>query len=155
MNSKRIDIGVGSALSLFSVIVFLYADQYSMERLSQYGPDFFPKALAVIMLCFSVKLIVDASVRGKFQKDMETIDRKGFIRSAITLGIAIVYLLTMQLLGFLISTILFLYVLMTYIGHKGKLVRLLASVGVSLVVFGIFVLFLKIPLPEGIFFNLF
>lgn len=154
MDTKRIDIGVGSALSVFSVIVFLYAEQYNMERIAQYGPDFFPKTLAVMMLCLSVMLIVNA-VKGKYQRDMESIDKKGFIRSAISIGISVVYLLLMQFLGFLLSTFLFLYALMTFIGHKGKRVRFISCLGVTLVVFGIFYLFLKIPLPEGIFFNLF
>lgn len=154
MDSKRIDIGVGSALSVLSIMIFLYAGQYKLERVSQYGPNSFPQFLALIMLCFSLMLIVNA-FRGKFQKDMESIDKKGFIRSAITVGIAVLYLISMQLLGFFISTLIFLYVLMTFIGHKGKLVRFLSCLGVTIVVYGIFYLFLKIPLPQGVFFNIF
>ena len=150
MNSKRIDIGVGSTLSFFSVVIFLYSNQYKVGNVTQYGPNFFPQILSVIMLFLSLMLIVNA-VKGKSEKDLESIDKTGFIRSSITLGIAITYLIIMQFLGFFIATVLFLYVLMTFIGHKGKLVRIISCLGVTIVVYGIFYLFLKVPLPGGIF----
>lgn len=121
--------------------------------ISQYGANFFPQVLAVIMFTLSILLVVKA-FKGEYQKDMESINKIGFIRSAITLGISIIYLLLMQLLGFFLSTFIFLFVLMTYIGHKGKVIRFVTCLGVSLAVYGIFYFFLKIPLPEGIFFNL-
>ena len=150
MNSKRIDISVGSTLSFFSVIIFLYSNEYKVGNIIQYGPNFFPQLLSVIMLFLSLMLIVNA-VKGKSQTDLESIDKVGFIRSAITLGIAVAYLVIMQFLGFFISTVLFLYVLMTFIGHKGKLVRIISCLGVTIIVYGIFYLFLKVPLPGGIF----
>jgi putative tricarboxylic transport membrane protein len=149
MDSKRIDIGVGTGLSILSVMIFLYAEQYKGAGVSQYGPNFFPQALSIFMLTASVLLVVNA-VRGKSQKDMESIDKKGFIRSSITLAICIVYLFVMQLLGFFLSTFIFLFVLMTFIGHKGRIIRAVSSFSVSLVVYGIFYFFLKIPLPQGL-----
>lgn len=153
MNTKRIDIGVGSTLSVFSIIIFLYSNQYKKEMITEYGANFFPQVLSVLMFTLSILLIIKA-FKGEYQQDMEGINKTGFIRSAITLGISIIYLLLMQLLGFFLSTFIFLFVLMTYIGHKGKVIRFVTCLGVSLAVYGIFYFFLKIPLPEGIFFNL-
>ncbi|MGL1890296.1 MAG: tripartite tricarboxylate transporter TctB family protein [Spirochaetaceae bacterium] len=153
MNSKRIDLGVGSGLSLLSIIVFLYAGQYKGAGVSQYGPNFFPQALCILMLTASILLIIQA-VKGNSQKDLETIDKKGFIRASITLAICIVYLFVMQLIGFFFATLIFLYVLMTYIGHKHLKTRIISTLSVSLAVYGIFYFFLKIPLPEGIIFRL-
>ncbi|MDC7219123.1 MAG: tripartite tricarboxylate transporter TctB family protein [Spirochaetales bacterium] len=149
MNSKRIDIGAGSALALFSLIVFLYANQYKGAGVFQYGPNFFPQVLAVGLFVTSILLIVQA-VKGKSRPLKETIDKKGFIRSSITLGIAIAYLLLMQVFGFFLSTLAFLFVLMTFIGQKGLVKRIINCVAVNLAVYGIFYFFLKIPLPEGI-----
>lgn len=153
MDSKRVDIGVGSALSLFSIIVFLYAEQYKGAGVSQYGPNFFPQALAIFMLTASVLLVVQA-FRGKSRKDMESIDKVGFIRAGVTLGICIVYLFIMQIIGFFMATLLFLFALMTYIGHKGIVIRIISTLSVSLAVYGIFYFFLKIPLPEGLLIRL-
>lgn len=150
MDSKRIDIGVGIVLSIFSSAVFIYAGNYKGAGVSQYGPNFFPQSLAVLMFLFSVLMIVQA-VRGRALKGLEAINKAGFIRATVTLVFSIIYLVAMQYLGFFLATIIFLYVVMTYIGHEGKIVRIISSLIVSAIIYGIFHFFLKIPLPEGLF----
>ncbi len=148
MNSKRIDISVGAALSVFSTAVFLYANQYKGRGVSQYGPNFFPQFLSALLFITSILLIVNA-VRGNYQKDLEGIHFAGLVRSGITVGISIVYLVAMQFLGFFLSTLIFLYAMITFLGQKGKLVRIISCISVSVIVYAIFKFFLKIPLPEG------
>ena len=151
MNSKRIDISVGSSLCVFSASIFTYAQRYKGTGVNQYGPNFFPQVLAIMMFVASVLLIVNA-LRGESQKLSETIDKAGFIRATVTVGISIVYLVLMQVLGFLISTVLFLFGLMTFIGHKGLVIRIISSGAVTVCIYSIFYFFLKIPIPNGILF---
>lgn len=150
MDSKRIDIGVGIALCILSVAIFLYAEQYAGKGVNRYGPNFFPQALSVMLFLTSVALIIQA-FRGHALKGLETINGPGLIRAAVTLVISVAYLLIMKVLGFYISTALFLYVVMMYLGQKNQWVRILTSILVASAVYGIFHFFLKIPLPEGIF----
>lgn len=150
MDSKRIDISVGIVLCIISSAIFIYADGYKGRGVSLYGPNFFPQTLAILLFLFSVIMIVQA-LRGGALKGLEPINKAGFIRTVITLGISLLYLLAMQYLGFFLSTIIFLYVVMTYIGHEGKIVRAVSSLIVAAIIYGIFHYFLKIPLPEGLF----
>ena len=149
MKMKSVDIGVGATLCVFSSVVYIYAERYKGAGLSNYGPNFFPQILAVLMFISSIVMIVQA-VRGKSITVTDRIDRTGFIRAALALGISILYLLLMQVLGFFLSTLIFLYVLMSFIGHRGRLVRALSCLAVTAIIYSIFFFFLKIPLPQGL-----
>ncbi len=153
MDSKRIDIGVGIVLSILSVVIYLYAEQqYAGRGVNGYGPNFFPQVLSFMMLLASVALIIQA-FRGKALKSLEEINKQGFIRAAATLVMAIGYVFLMNILGFYLSTVLFLFVVMTYLGQKILWIRVFVSILVATAVYGLFYYFLKIPLPEGIFYK--
>ena len=150
MDSKRIDIGVGIVLCVLSVAIFLYAEQYTGRGVNTYGPNFFPQALSVMLFLTSAALIVQA-LRGHALKGLEAINKPGLIRAAVTLGISVAYLLLMNVLGFYFSTVVFLYVVMMFLGQKNQWVRIVTSIVVASAVYSMFHFFLKIPLPEGIF----
>jgi len=153
MDSKRIDIGVGIVLCIFSVVIYLYAEQqYAGKGVNRYGPKFFPQVLSVSMFLASVALIVQA-FRGKALKSLEKINKQGFVRAAVTLVIAIGYVFLMNFLGFYLSTAIFLFVVMTYLGQKKLWIRILVTILVATAVYSLFHYFLKIPLPEGIFYE--
>lgn len=152
MNSKTVDIGVGIFLCLFSALVFWYADGYAGRGVNSYGPDFFPKALSVMMFICAFALIVRA-VGGFSLVSLESTDRQGFIRAAATLAISIGYIFLMKLIGFYIATALFLYAVMTFLRQKGHVKRVLVSLITASLIFGIFHFFLKIPLPEGLIYS--
>ena len=100
-------------------------------------------------LC-AIILILNAA-RGKSLERSDRIHLKGFIRLVIAIAICIGYLFLMQVIGFAMSTIVFLYVLMVFIGQQGHVKRIFSSIAVSLIVWAIFRYFLIIPLPTGIF----
>jgi hypothetical protein len=150
MDSKNIDIIVGAFLGLFSVAIYIYAEQYVGRGVNSYGPNFFPQALSGLLFIASLGLVVQA-VRGRALKSLEAFNKPGLINVAATLAIAVSYLFLMKILGFYLSTVLFLYASMTFLKQKGQRVRILSSIIVATVVFSIFKFFLKIPLPQGIF----
>ncbi len=150
MDSKRIDIGVGVFLCLLSIAIFLYAQQYVGRGVNSYGPNFFPQALSMLLFVVSAAMIFK-TLRSNTLTELEKINKAGFIRVVVTICISIAYMLIMQVLGFYLSTMLFLYVVMLYLGQKNHLVRILVSILVASAVYGLFYFFLKIPLPEGIF----
>ncbi|KAB7886847.1 tripartite tricarboxylate transporter TctB family protein [Poseidonibacter ostreae] len=148
MYSKPIDIGVGIFLSLLSIAIYTYAEQYVGIGVNRYGPNFFPQALSALLFIASIALIVQA-LKGNALKNLESINKKGFIRTSVTLVIAVSYLYLMQVIGFYISTVMFLFVTMRYLGQRNNLVTFFISLAIASVVYGIFSMFLKIPLPEG------
>ena len=147
---KKADIGTGIGLIVFSAWIFWYASDYSKATIYYYGPNFFPQVLAVAMGICAVVLIINA-LKGKALEASSRIDLKGFVRMLVAICICIGYLILMQLIGFAMGTVVFLFVLMMYIGQKGMLKRVCSSVIVALIVWAIFRYFLIIPLPTGVF----
>lgn len=146
---RQEDIKAGICLILFSAGVFWYASRYAEIAINLYGPNFFPQLISVLIFICGILLIVNA-VRGTAPKKGEWIDKKGFIRMAIAIGICVGYLLLMQVIGFAISSCIFLFTLMTFLRQRGVMKRIFSSVVVSVLVWGIFRYFLVIPMPTGI-----
>lgn len=145
---KKEDIGTGIVLILVSIWLFWYVGRYAGKEIYGYGPDFFPRLLAVFMIILAVGLIINA-LRGKSLTMGERIDPQGFRRMLASIGICIAYLFFMHILGFATATFAFLFILMTFIRQKGLFIRVFSSLATALVVWAIFRYFLIIPLPEG------
>lgn len=145
---KKEDIGTGIGLMILSTWLFWYVGRYRIKEIYGYGPDFFPRVLAVMMAVLGLSLIINAML-GNSLKMGDRIDPKGFVRMLISLAICIGYLFLTNLLGFATATFVFLFILMTFLKQKGLLLRLFSCLGTALTVWAIFRYFLIIPLPEG------
>lgn len=145
---KREDIGIGIGLLILSTWLFWYVGRYSVKEIYGYGPDFFPRVLAVMMAIFGLSLIINALL-GNSLKMGDKIDPKGFIRLLIAIAICIGYLFLTKILGFATATFIFLFILMTFLKQKGIFIRMFSSLATSIIVWAIFRYFLVIPLPEG------
>jgi hypothetical protein len=145
---KKADIGAGVGLLLFSIAVFLKAFEYRQAVIYVYGPNFFPQLLALLLGICAIALIVKA-LQGKALQQNDRIDAQGFLRMVLSIGICIGYLLLMQVIGFALATMVFLFVLMTFLEQQGMIKRIGSSVVVALIVWAIFRYFLVIPIPTG------
>ena len=147
---KKADIGVGIGLIILSAWIFWYANSYRQAAIYYYGPNLFPQILSIAMCICAIILIVNAT-QGKSLTQEGRIHLRGFGRMVIAIAMCVGYLFLMQLIGFAIGTIVFLFTLMLFIGQKGLVKRIASSVAVSLIVWAIFRYFLVIPLPTGVF----
>jgi putative tricarboxylic transport membrane protein len=148
---KREDIGTGIGLLILSTWLFWYVGRYSSREVYFYGPDFFPRILAIMMFILGIGLIINALL-GNSLKMGDRIDPKGFVRMLISIGICIGYLFLTKILGFATATFIFLFILMTFLKQKGIFIRIFSSLATSIIVWAIFRYFLVIPLPEGLLF---
>ena len=145
---KKADIGVGIGLLILSVWVFLKSNTYRQTVIYIYGPNFFPQLLSIIMSICAIILIIRA-FQGKALSQKDRIDSQGFIRMIISIAMCIGYLLVMQVIGFTMSTCVFLFILMFFLHHKGWINRTIVCIAVSLIVWVIFRYLLVIPIPTG------
>lgn len=147
---QKADVGAGAGLIMLSAWVFWYAGTYRGATIYFYGPNFFPQILSVAM-AVSAAILIYKGVKGRNLDPCETIHFRGFLRMLAAIAICIAYLFVMQILGFAISTSIFLFTLMTFLGKKGIFTRAFAAVITSMIVWAIFRFFLIIPLPTGEF----
>lgn len=145
---KKADIGAGIGLILLSAWVFWKSYAYRHTVIYIYGPNFFPQILAIFTAVCAIILIIRA-LQGKALSYKDRIDGQGFVRMLVAIAMCIGYLLLMQVIGFAMSTFVFLFALMTFLRQKGWVSRTISSVVVSLIVWAIFRYFLVIPIPEG------
>jgi len=110
------DVLISIAFIVISIFVFLGTGKFPELNLNDPGPAFFPKMLSVILFALSFVLLLSA-VKNRNIK-FSTKDGKKVLFAAILL---LIYYFTMDILGFLVSTSLFLLILIRYLEKKNLL----------------------------------
>jgi putative tricarboxylic transport membrane protein len=117
-------------------------------QIEYFGPAFFPRILAIALILCAGLLVINA-LRKQALRRVEFIDRRGFGRLALAIAVGIVYWLAIDYTGFLIGSPIFLFVLMTVLGARSWLQRIVTSLVAPLALWAIFEYFLVISLPES------
>ncbi len=112
------------------------------------GVGFLPFGLCIILILFSLALIIS---RWKKGASVPFWSRRTWLRpllGVVTLGL---YALVIETLGFLLTTFVFLLVWMGVIERIHWLKIVSISIGVTVVLYLIFAVFLEVPVPMGFF----
>jgi hypothetical protein len=150
---KKADIFVGLFILFISVAVFMMTQQFVGRVYTGYGPDRFPRFLAVVWSILGIALIINA-LRGKFFEEEMKITAYGLMRVAVILGITIAALIAMNYIGFVAATMVYIFLIMSFLKEKSWTGRILTSIGVTMGVYIIFKYIMVIPLPEFILFEI-
>lgn len=152
MNKKIRDI---TCSLLFLVTgIFIYAQALGIKSMmgKDIGSGFMPKVIAVSLVAISgLKLILTVLDKSKSQAKKEDVDNMGGL---LTISALLFYVLTFEILGFIISTAAYLFFQMTILSNdKNRKIALFAviSISVSVVIYALFVYAIDRPLPYGIF----
>ena len=168
MNWTNIIIGIilliASAFYYFSTMDF--PPPTKTENL---GPAFFPTLLAVALALLSLLLVIaglfpgGASRKGgdaAVIKGAERLEEDSFGAENIsykfllgTIGLSFLYVGLISILGFLISTPLFLILLIRLLGYEKWVNNLAASICLTAALYLLFAVALGVTLPAGIFFS--
>ncbi|MDW7669252.1 MAG: tripartite tricarboxylate transporter TctB family protein [Bacillota bacterium] len=109
------------------------------------GPDFFPRLLSILMMIFSLIQLVRTFRKDK--KEALKLNIHGL--SVIMIISCITYLFAIGIIGYLVSTFLFLTIVIYVLSGKKSIKDTAIALGISLALYGIFHLVLKVPLPTG------
>jgi len=135
------------ALSLF---VFTQALQLPFSAEYGPGPGFMPLVLSSLMGILSTTLLVRS--RG-LEGGTESLFKSasGLKKAALVALLYLAYIVALQTLGLLMSLAIFLLVLLLLIEKRSIVTAVSASAIVSLSCYFLFEVWLKVPLPIGIF----
>lgn len=116
------------------------------------GADFFPRIMAIIMIILAVLLLI-TTFYDKTLKNTKLSDIFNRSMKLPIVGILIltIYLLIMDYLGFIISTIVLNLVLLLIFKVKKLHYLILVPLLTTLIIYYVFSNFLMVPIPEGIF----
>lgn len=111
------------------------------------GPDFFPRLVSIMMIIFSSLRFFMLMKSAK----EEEIKIKIFRLSVQMFATCVAYLLLVNLLGYIITTFLYISITVYLISRKKSMLDLAAVLVATLCLYGVFHMLLQVPLPEGFF----
>ncbi len=139
--------------SLFFIALAAYAGWVSIVDLKvgtfvKPGPGFFPFLASLTMGVFATLTLAKrwAAQRGPGKTSRQAVSWPPLL---ITFALLVVYTLVLPLLGYGLTTFLFILALLKVVEKKGWPVSALAALGVTLVAHLVFAKILKSQLPPG------
>jgi putative tricarboxylic transport membrane protein len=161
MDKKFADLRSGILIVLVCGLIYfwLIPAQIRYRGQAEIGPDFFPRLLvvcggicgAIIALQAALKLkkAGKLNLRSLFKDPEAKVDFKKYLRHGIFLGSAILYMVSMQYIGFPAASVIYLAVLLLFFGHSKPLASLGLSAVYVAVVYLVFTYAFKISFPKG------
>jgi putative tricarboxylic transport membrane protein len=135
-------------LLLLSAAVFVISADFPRGP-GETSPAFFPRLIVSLIALFALVQLVQ-SIQFDVEEAHEiTLSNVGTV--AIAAGLVIGYIVVMPFLGFLLSTIAFLVVSMHFSGVDRVSRSVPISIGLALALHYVFVVFLRVPLPDNPF----
>ncbi|WP_152658475.1 tripartite tricarboxylate transporter TctB family protein [Oceanobacillus sp. CFH 90083] len=146
---------------LFAIFFLAATTQiHSANNTATLGPKFWPMMILIMMLVFAFMGIIKTFITHKrivngnmtWTEESEEPERRLFNipLSLISMSSIMLYALGIFFIGFILSTIIFLFVLIQLLGGKKKLLLLILSIVITGVCVLLFSNVLSIPLPRGI-----
>ena len=151
------NIVVAAFFILFSIL-FLAIIPYQIEKPLiilghvQAGliPTLFPRVTAILLLLVSVWYLISAFSL-KETNFLKEIDKSGLVNIAVTVVALLMYALTMESLGFVISSAILVVILTSFYGNRNISIAVLSSIVVPIGIYYLFTKLLLVFLPENPF----
>ena len=140
-------------LILFSLFVCIGSYRYSIGTLHKPGPGFFPfwGGLILGLLSFSHFLIVTTKRRKEIRESEPVAPGKRWKNLILPLVVLFAYPSFLPVIGFLLTTFLFIVVLLRFVEPVRWSMILKVAIGVTIVSYFIFQYWLKMQFPPGVF----
>lgn len=134
-------------LCLISAVVYYSASQFDMSYIGDtgLGPDFFPKVISVILIVLSILIFISNG------KDKKTEKNPNIKYTLITIGIFAVYIVLIGKIGYLVSTILFSFAIISLLKKDSIVLKVVYSIIFPVGLYLLFTYAFKVSLPTGIF----
>lgn len=143
---KKSNIFVSIIIILIGIATLIEVKMFPQGQSNVVGPGFFPGIIAAILIILGIILFIQ-SIRIKKDEDIKVNLFNSENKLAyIIMGITLIYLIAINYIGFLISSIIYLTTLITLYGEKNKLKSLVASSIISSAIYFVFNILLNVPI---------
>ncbi len=130
---------------VLGIVMYMYAGTFPERAASA---ALYVRFLAVVLGAFALFLLIKA-IKKNESKRILWVERPVFFY--ITAGSLIIYIVLLSILGFFISSFLFMFGLAWILGYR-KIVSLsIGTVSLLAAIYFVFVRFLSVPVPTGFF----
>jgi len=140
-------------LLVFSLFICMGSCRYSIGTLHKPGPGFFPflGGLILGLLSFSHFLIVTTKRRKEVGKGEPVTPGKRWKNLILPLVVLFAYPSLLPVIGFVLTTFLFIAVLLRFVEPIRWSMVLKVAIGVTIVSYFVFQYWLKMQFPTGVF----
>jgi putative tricarboxylic transport membrane protein len=148
---KRANLIIAGLLAMLGVFVLYLSKQLpEFADKNTTGPAFFPTLLVVLLFGLLV-LLIGITLKDETDRSIKLLTKEAKMSYSI-MGMVLIYLLVFNYLGFLVSTLIFLFTVMTYLSPKrNHLKTSVIALLSTLLVYIVFKVILLVPIPGGIF----
>jgi len=150
---KKDDILSGCILIAVSIFFLRESSFLPPSSLGIPGSAFFPRLMSIAFLIFGSVLIIRSFKKGGAERKTDLISKQDLIRVGAVILLCGICIFSIPFLGFIFTTILFIGFLMLMFQVKRIEIIILWSFFITLIVYFIFKILLKVPLPIGTFFS--
>jgi putative tricarboxylic transport membrane protein len=137
---------------LFIGLLF-FADSFRLSwgSWAEPGPAPFPLAVSLLLsIAGIIKILQRQDAGEKGGRIVWSTMARGFITPLKILGATLIFILTLERLGYLVATLLFMFVLFLWVGRYRVWIALGIAVAVGVGSWYFFEVILKVQLPEGL-----
>lgn len=164
MVAKYEDVFSGVFLLVVSVIMFITSFSFEALTTSLVGPAFMPQIIAIVMAIFSVIIAVSGFKKSKsaiepinapeeVEEELIVTEKKSYKPVLISLALMIGYVALLSYVGFLIMTVVYIFLqmlLLSHVTHRKIWLFLLISIVTSATIYYLFRNVFYVMLPTGI-----
>lgn len=135
----------------FSIVLCIESYRLGLGSYHNPGPGFLPFWTGFVFAVFSLLLLILTYRTGKELNGESVFEKIKWSSVILVFSSMLIYALVLETLGFLISTLLFMAVLLAIIARKKWYIVGIIAVTTALATYAVFQLWLKSQLPKGIF----
>ncbi|WP_339316325.1 tripartite tricarboxylate transporter TctB family protein [Oceanobacillus sp. FSL W7-1304] len=149
------DIYIGFVLILIGLFLFVETLDFTQDSAT------YPRGIIILFIFFSILIIIEGFRKTKLMKEKNVELFEGeesplhlsVLKSPLlSIAFVTIYAILIPALGFFVSTFLFSFVFLWFMGVKKWKTYVLTAVGIDLFIYLLFVMQLNVRLPQGILF---
>lgn len=145
MKTETRDIFLSLVILLFAISAFLYSNNFSNNEF--YGPNFFPKIITISMIVLAGYMLVTSLIHARKSTKSFEFNKHTAMKIALFILLMAGYFFLFFVVGFIISSIVFLILAQWIFGVKNKITVLAVSVLVPIGLYLFFTQLFNIPIP--------
>jgi len=144
-----------SGCILIAISIYFLKESYSLppSSIGIPGSAFFPRLICFAFLVFGGILIIRSFKKGEIEEKITLISKQDIIRVLAVIFLCVIYIFFIPFLGFILTSILFIVSLMFIFQVKRIEIIILWGFLITLIIYFVFKILLKVPLPAGMFFR--
>jgi hypothetical protein len=149
---RNYDLGSGLLCLLIGMGFVIGGVKMGLGPVSAPGAGFFPTMIGGILSTLSLALLITTAL-GKtraMEKQRFWKEKNSWVKISLVLLSLILFMVLLEYLGYIATTIIFVFFLMKFVGKKGWRISIVMAVLVSLGSYALFKMALGVALPRGL-----